>query len=102
MINAIKTRCIFIGIRQLCPRIPDNVVVNSDGTSISSSTHVKNLCLYMSFVAHFREISKKIMGMLIYVNRISTYLEKKSRIIVIQFLSLPTLIIASVFWGYSY
>ncbi len=78
MINATKTQCIFTGSRKLCSRIPEDVVVNYDGTSISSSTHVMNLGLYMdrymSFEAHVHEISKRVMGMLIYINRISTYL----------------------------
>ncbi len=47
MVNATKTQCIFIGSRQLCLRIPEDVVVKSDGTNISPSTRVKNLGLYM-------------------------------------------------------
>ncbi len=47
MVNATKTKCIFIGSQQLCSRIPEDVVVKFDGTNISPSTHVKNLGLYM-------------------------------------------------------
>ncbi len=76
MVNATKTQCIFIGSRQLCSRIPEDVVAKFDGTNISPSTYVKNLSLYMdrymSFEAHVSEIIKKIMGMLIYINRISS------------------------------
>ncbi len=82
MVNATKTQCIFIGSRQLCSRIPEDVVVKFDRTNISPSTHVKNLGLYMdrymSFETHVNEISKRVMGMLIYINRISSYLYKKS------------------------
>ncbi len=75
MINANKTQCIFIGSRQLCSRIPKDTVVNIDGITISPTTHIKNLGLYMNqympFEAHVHKISKKVMGMLIYTNRIS-------------------------------
>ncbi len=46
MINYSKTQCIFIGSRHMCSRIPEDVVEQFDGTSISPSTHVKNLGLY--------------------------------------------------------
>ncbi len=62
MLNSSKTQCIFIGSRQLISRIPEDVVVQFDGTSISPSTHVKNLGLYMdrylTFDIHISEISK--------------------------------------------
>ncbi len=66
MVNESKTQCIFIGSRQLCSRIPEDVVLNFDGTNISPSTHGKNLGLYMdrymSFETHVNEISKKSNG----------------------------------------
>lgn len=103
MINATKTQFIFIGSRQLCSRIPEQVTLNFDGTTISPSTHVKNLGLsmdrYMSFETHANEISKKVMGMLIYINRISSYLDKKSRIIVVQSLVLSHINYCLCIWG---
>ncbi len=64
MINASETQCIFIGSGQLCCRTPEDVVIKFDGTSISPSSHVKNLGLYMdwymSFETHVNEISKKV------------------------------------------
>ncbi len=103
MINSSKTQCIFIGSRQLCSRIPEDVVVQFDGTSITPSTHVKNLGLYMdrymTFETHINEISKKVMGMLIYINRISSYLDKTTRIIVIQSLVLSHIKYCLSIWG---
>ncbi len=103
MINSSKTQCIFIGSRQLCSRIPEDVVVQFDGTSISPSTHVKNLGLYMdrylTFETHISEISKKVMGMLIYVNRIGSYLDKTTRIIVIQSLVMSHIKYCLSIWG---
>ncbi|RUM30450.1 MAG: hypothetical protein DSY42_04590 [Aquifex sp.] len=103
MVNATKTQCIFIGSRQLCSHIPEDVVVKFDGTNISPSIHIKNLGLhmdrYMSFDAHINEISKKVMGMLIYINRISSYLDKKSRIIVVQSLVLSHINYCLSIWG---
>ncbi len=71
MKNASKTQCIFNGSRQLCSRIPEGVLEKLDGTSVSLSSHVKNLGLcmdrYMSFETHVSEISKKVIGILVYI-----------------------------------
>ncbi len=103
MINSSKTQCIFIGSRQLCSRIAEDVVVQFDGTSISPSTHVKNLGLYMdrylTFETHISEISKKVMGMLIYVNRIGSYLDKTTRITIIQSLVMSHIKYCLSIWG---
>ncbi len=98
MLNSSKTQCIFIGSKQLCSHIPEDVIVQFDGTSISPSTHIKNLVLHMDRYLTFEtliseiskkvmamlisveslisEISKKVMAMLIYIYRISSYLDK--------------------------
>ena len=103
MINASKTQCNLIGSRQLCSRIPEDVIMKFDGTSISPSSHVKNLGLYMdrymSFETHVNEISKKVMGMLIYMNRISSYLDKNSRTMVVQSLVLSHINYCLRIWG---
>ncbi len=103
MASATKTQCIFIGSRQLCSRIPEDVMITFDGTNITPSTHVKNLGLYMdrfmSFDTHVNEINKKIMGMLIYINRISSYFDKKFRIVVIQSLVLSHINYCLTIWG---
>ncbi len=90
--------------RQLRSRTPEHVVVKFDGTNISPSTHIKNLGLYMDrfmpFGRHINELSKKkVTGMLIYSNRISSYLDKKFIIIVIESLVRSHINYCLVNWG---
>ncbi len=72
LINPNKTQCIFIGSRQLIPHIPEDIVIRFDGISIRPSTHVKNLGLYMDryliFETHINEMTKKVIGTLIYIS----------------------------------
>ncbi len=53
---------------------------------------------YLTFETHISEISKKVMGMLIYVNRIGSYLDK-TRIIVIQSLVMSHIKYCFSIWG---
>ncbi len=53
----------------------------------------------MSFDAHVNEISEKVMVMLIDVNRISSYLDRKSRIIVVQSHVLSHINYCLIIWG---
>ncbi len=75
LLNECKTQCIFIGNKQLLSRIPDDIVINFDDTSISPTHTVKNLGLYMDsymlFDIHVNEITKKVIGTLAYINRVS-------------------------------
>ncbi len=63
MLNSGKTQCIFIGSRLMRSRIPENVVVQFDGASISPCSNVKNLGLhmdrYLTFETHISETSKR-------------------------------------------
>ncbi len=53
----------------------------------------------MTFKVHINEISKKVMGMLVFINMISSYLDKKSRIIVVQSLVLSNINYCLSIWG---
>ncbi len=92
MINSKKTQCIFIGTRQILSQIPPNTIIDCDGDIIYPSTHVKNLGLsiykYMLFYVHINESTKKVMGTLIFINRISHNFDKSILIIVVQSLVL--------------
>ena len=103
MVNPNKTQCIFIGNRQLLARIPEDAVVRFGNTSIQPSTHVKNLGLHMDkyllFDVHINEISKKVIGLLIYLNRISMNFDKASRKIVVQTLVLSHINYCIRIWG---
>ncbi len=88
MVNATWAQCVFIGSRQPYSCIPEDVVIKFDGTTISPSTHVKSPDLYMdrymSFETRFNEISKKVTSMLFYINKISSYLDRKSKTVIVK------------------
>ncbi len=88
MFNSARTQCIFIGNHQLLSRIPPNTTVSFDGNVIYPSKHVKNLGVYfdrqMLFSVHIKELNKKVMGILMFLCKMSNTLDKESRIMVIQ------------------
>ena len=71
LLNAKKTQILFIGNRQLIARIPPNTTINYDNHIITPIKYAKNLGVYfdcfMSFDVHIDELSKKVMGLLIYL-----------------------------------
>ncbi len=85
MINPNKTQCIFIGNRQLLSRIPKKTTIKFAGNTITSSNHVKNLGLYIdrytTFDVHINESNKKVIGTLMYINRLSDNFQKPTRVI---------------------
>ncbi len=85
LLNPKKTQCIFIGNRQLLSPIPPETFINYDGVHIHPSTHVKNLGIYfdkyMLFDVHIDELNKKVMGVLMFLNRVSEHFDETTRII---------------------
>ncbi len=83
MVNPTKTQCIFVGSRQLLSHIPENVKIQFVDTNICPSTHVNNLGLhmdrYMMFDKHVSELTKKALGTLIYINRVSFNFDKRDK-----------------------
>ncbi len=71
MVNPNKTQCIFFGNRQLLSHVPEDITVNFDGNRIRPSNNVKKLGLHMDryllFDVHINEISKKVIGMVMYI-----------------------------------
>ena len=106
MLNAGKTECIFIGNQQLLSKIPDGTVIKLNGKTINPSDTVKNLGLHMdclmNFDHHISEIYKKVMGILIYISRISSHMDKSSRIIAVQSLALSVIYYCIMIWGTTY
>ncbi len=88
MLNSNKTQCILIGTRPLIRRIPLDTTVNFDNTSITPSTHVKNLGFildcHMNFNVHIHEMYKKVMGHLLFLNRVKDKFESKTRKTVVE------------------
>ncbi len=72
--------------------IPSDIVIKIDGDTIAPSTHVKNLdvCIdrFMHFDKHINELSKKVVGTLMFINRFSDKLDRPSRITAVQSLVL--------------
>ncbi len=103
MMNASKTQCIFIGTRQILSKIPNDIQIQLHDSTIQPSTHVKNLGVYidryMSFDIHTEEITKKVMGTLMYLNRIKDLFDKGTRKIVVQSLVLSILNYCNIIWG---
>ncbi len=68
-----KTQCIFIGSRALISKILSNTTITAGEASIHNSRSGKNLELhfdyYMSFDAHVTKMSKKVSGIIMYINR---------------------------------
>ena len=101
--NSNKTQCIFIGTHQLLSKIPSNINIQLHDSVIHPSTHVKNLGVhidrFMTFDKHINEINKKVMGTLMYLNRIKDHFDKGTRKIVIQSLVLSILNYCNTIWG---
>ena len=102
-INESKTKCMFIGSRQYIAQIPENTVINFNGFAINQSECVKNLGVYydqyMLFDYHINEISKKINGTLIFLNRIKNRFDNEMRTIVVQSLALSIMNYCLKIWG---
>ncbi len=99
--SAKKTQCIFLGTRQIIPKIPENTTLKFHDT-IKPSTSVKNLGVhidsYMTFETHVNEMSKKVMGTLMYINRIKHCFDKPLRILAVQSLVLSVLNYCVTIW----
>ncbi len=98
-----KTQCIFIGTRALISKIPDNTTIRAGEASILTSKSVKNLGLhfdsYMSFDVHVTEMSKKVSGTLMYLNRIQDLLSKKAILIAVDTLALSHINYGITIWS---
>lgn len=102
-LNTKKTQCIFIGTRQLIPKIPVNTTLTFHNTIIKPSCQVKNLGVhfdnYMTFDVHTNVISKKVMGTLMYINRVKHYFDQPTRELIIQSLIMSILNYCNTIWG---
>ena len=102
-VNERKTQCIFFGSRQNISRISEDVRISFNNNDIGLSKKVKNLGVYMDsfmvFDAHIEEMSKKVTGTLLYINRISDKFDRSTRITVVQSLVLSIMYYCSKVWG---
>ena len=103
LLNEKKTQCIFLGSRQYISRIRDDIHIDFNGEVIKPMESVKNLGVhfdkYMTFDKHIDELHKKVMGTLIYLNRLKNYFEPETRLIVVQSLVLSLINYCFIVWG---
>ena len=103
LLNEKKTQCIFVGSRQYIAQIDSNISINFNGNIIKPVNSVKNLGVhfdrFMSFDSHVDELYKKVMGTLIYLNRVKDSFEVHTRVIVVQSLALSLINYCFVVWG---
>lgn len=87
LLNENKTQYLFIGSRHVISKIPDNAVLNINGNQLKPNTVVKNLGIYfdqyMLFDSHIDEMSRKVNGIHLYLNRIRDCFERSTRIMVV-------------------
>ncbi len=80
MLNTRKTQCIFIGTTPIIKQIATDTKITFNNTFITPSTHTKNIGItmdsYMSFDVHIKEIYRKVMGHLLFLNRVKDKFEK--------------------------
>ena len=103
MVNESKTQCIFIGSRQFISKIPNDTVIRFGSSTISPSSHVKNLGVYFDqyllYDVHITEMTKKITGILYFLNRIRDRFDTNTRIMIVQALALSILNYCLRVWG---
>ena len=103
LLNNKKTQCIFIGNRQLLALVPSDISINCNGVHIYPTTHVKNLGVYfdkhMLFDVHIAELNTKIMGTLMFINKVSENFDKPTRKIIVQSLVLSLINYCICIWG---
>ncbi len=98
MLNSKKKK-----IRQLLTRLPLNTDIKLDDEIIIPTSYVKNLGVYfdryMLFDRYVNEVTRKAVGTLMYINRVSPSLDKPSRIILVQTLALSIINYCLRIWG---
>ncbi len=104
MWNSKKTQCIFIGNRQQLSHIPPDTFINCDGewAHLPEYAHEKSRCLYGQIHAFWRAYkwkSKKVVGLLMFIRRISDNFDKSTRKIVVQTLVLSIINYCICIWG---
>ena len=103
LLNENKTQCIFFGARQYISRIPDTTKIVFNNNELIPQKHVKNLGVHMdccmTFNTHINEMHNKLMGTLLFLNRITKRFDQECRIMIVQSLILSVLNYALKVWG---
>ena len=103
LLNKSKTQFIILGSRQYVSRIPENCQIKLNNIVITPSQKVKNLGVYMdsslTFSTHIDELQRKVMGTLLYLNRVCDRFEFDCRVMVVQSLVISILNYCLRVWG---
>ncbi len=103
MLNCKKTQSIFIGTRNLLSAIPDDMTINFDGSNIPIWNNVKILGVYfdrhMTFDTHIHQLTNKVTGILMFINRVKDLFDKDTRLIVVHTLALSVINNGLKIWG---
>ena len=86
-VNEGKTQCMFLGSRQYISLIPPDLKIHFGNAEITPLKSVKNLGVHMDqyllYDIHVNHISKKVNGILMFLNRIKDNFDLSTRKIVI-------------------
>lgn len=103
LLNENKTQLIFFGSRQYISRLPDNLNIKFNNVTLIPTQSVKNLGVimdsYMTFNLHIDELQKKVIGTLLYLNRVYDRFDPECRIMVVQALVVSVLNYCLRVWG---
>ena len=103
LLNEKKTQCIFFGAGQYIRRIPDSTKIIFNNNELSPLKHVKNLGVHMdccmTFDTHMNAVNNKLMGTLIFLNRLTNRFDQNCRIMIVQSLILSVLNYGLKVWG---
>ncbi len=103
MLNTKKTQCMFIGTRGLLSKIPPNTHLKMNGNEIVPCSSLKNLGIYFDnhllFDKHITEISEKVYGTIMQINRLWDCFNENTRITVITSLVLSIINYGISTWG---
>ena len=84
-------------------KISDNKHIRFDGNDLNPCNTVKNLGVhidkYMTFETHIDEMYKKVMGILIFFNRVKNNIPVCTRVLLVQALALSIINYCSKVWG---
>ena len=103
LLNTRKTQCMFVGSRGYISKISPNTCLEVDGSEIAPSKTQKNLGInldtYLTFENHVNNITRKNLGTLMYINRITDNLSPHARTIATLFVILSSINYGIRIWG---
>ncbi len=93
----------FVGTKRLLSQIPAGTHILVDGNPIFPSHSIRNLGIHfdphITFAKHIKDLSRKVNGKLMYINRMKNNFNKCTRINVVHTLILSQLSYGIKIWG---